>query len=285
MAIPDEVRLLKLRIQEQVENFFSRHAPESSNLILDSTGPSLTKHYIVLQCIGQERLLRFKEVHAYSGGVWAYFGFLALINGKANYRYEEFGDSKVESAMRRFHHPRPWGGLRAVTKLVTGKSAFGSVQPLTDLLKFYFEEAYLLQPLNAFSPNLKIYIGRKGHSDPSIIAGTSEGELREFSTMSAAELISIATKVPFVYGQPNRDDTWFDAAYTPGYLNSLRAASKDAQATLVSTPWKSGQKGGVAFVNCFGSRNPRLSMASDFAKLILNIPNKTFGHDIAGAFL
>lgn len=290
MNIPDNIRDLRQRIGGQVEEFFASHRPEDICLVLDSTGPSLTKHYLVLQAVGRDRLSRVREIHAFSGGVWAYFGFLALAGGKANLSYEDFTTPRVESAMRRFHHPNALGPVRAMYRLALRKSAFGSAKPILDMLSYYFAGDFLEQPIERFPRNLHLYLGMKGQQDPisvssDAIAQAATPELSQFGGMPIREIIALATTVPFVYGRWDRSDAYFDAAYTPGYVKALKRVSSGGRPTLVSTPWRRGRKEQITFVNCFASARPQLSMALDFGRLILNIPNKTFGHDIACAFL
>jgi len=287
MKIPARVRQLKRRIDAQVEAFFELHRPEDVCLVLDSTGPSLTKHYLVLHAIGRERLARLREIHSFSGGVWAYFGFLALAGGKSNHSYEAYATRRVEGAMRRFHHPTAFGPLRALYRLACRKPAFGSAQPIHDMLNYYFAADFMAQRLEQFPHSVRLHIGMDGRPEPLEVsaAALAHGapELRRFAQLSIREIIVLATTVPFVYGR-DRDDIYYDAAYAAGYVKALKRVSSSGRPTLVSTPWKTGRKDSITFVNCFASANPQFSMALDFARLILNIPNNAFGHDIVCAF-
>jgi hypothetical protein len=290
MTIPESVLRLKKRITSEVEDFFETHRPEDVCLVLDSTGPSLTKHYIVLQAIGVDRLSRMGEIHAFSGGVWAYFGYLALIGSKSNHAYEAYGTRSVEAAMRRFHHPNALGPLRALYRLARRQSAFGGAQPIRDMLSYYFADDYLARKLDSFPPNLHLHLGLKRQADPleistDSVARAENPDILPFREMSIRDIIVLAITVPFVYGMADHGDRYFDAAYTLGYVKTLKCLSSNRPATLVSTPWRKGRKAETIFVNCFDDGNPKVQMALDFTKLILNMPNRTFGHDIAGAFL
>jgi hypothetical protein len=88
-ALPPHMKSLQARVREEVENFLSKNRPEDSVLVLDSTGPIATRHYLVLSAIGRERLLRFREIHVFSGGAFAIFGYLGLTssNAKLNSRW------------------------------------------------------------------------------------------------------------------------------------------------------------------------------------------------------
>ena len=68
MEVSRKTKKLKGHIQAQVEAFFSDHRPGEAHLILDSIGPAITKHYLVLSAIGVKRLHQLREIHAFSGG-------------------------------------------------------------------------------------------------------------------------------------------------------------------------------------------------------------------------
>ena len=99
-----------------------------------------------------------------------------------------------------------------------------------------------------------------------------------------ADAIIAAVTVPMVYGRKDRKDRFFDAVYAGGYSQALRKTSQSGLPTLVSTPWRSGVKGDVRFVNCFPVGNQKAEMFKDFGRLVLNLPNRGWGDDIYAAF-
>src|SRR5437867_4046041 len=138
MEVSRKTKQLKEHIQAQVEAFFSDHRPGEARLILDSIGPAVTKHYLVLSAIGVKRLHQLREIHAFSGGVFAYFGFHGLLYGKTNHSLEVLLARKSEPAIRRCHHPSLLSPLRALHGLLFRRTALGTMAPLVDTLNYIF---------------------------------------------------------------------------------------------------------------------------------------------------
>lgn len=265
------------------------HRPSEARLILDSIGPSLTKHYLVLSAIGVKRLHQLREIHAFSGGVFAYFGFHGILYGKMNHSLEVLLARKSEAALRRCHHPSLLSPLRALHGLLFRQTAFGTVAPLVDTLNYIFTTDHLEKRLEDFPPNIKIYLGVKGKESPiGVSLGTlpfGGSEANGLQNLPIRDLVAMACAVPYIYGLTGRGDQFFDAASTKGYLNALGAIVKEGSPTLVSTPWRQGKKGNIVFVNCYGHRSPKRRVLIDVMKLLLNLPNRDWAQDIAAAFL
>ena len=289
MEVSQKTKKLKGHIEAQVEAFFSDHRPDETRLILDSTGPAVTKHYLVLSAIGVKRLHQLREVHAFSGGVFAYFGFHGVVSGKTNHSLEVLLTRKSEAAIRRCHHPRLLSPLQALHGLLFRQTAFGRVAPLVDTLNYIFTADHLEKRLEDFPSNIKIYLGVKGKESPiGVSLGTLPflgDEANDLQNLPIRDLVAMACAVPFIYGLPGRGDQFFDAGYTKGYLKARRAIFRADYPTFVSTPWRQGKKGNIVFVNCYGHRSPKLRMQIDVMKLLLNLPNRGWANDIAAAFL
>ena len=285
-ALPDRMKSLQERVRQEVERFLQTHRPEDSVLVLDSTGPIATRHYLVLAAIGRERLLRFRELHAFSGGAFAIFGFLGLTSNNAKLRYPELRSADTEKLFRSYHHRRSLSVARVLWNLVQRKSAFESNEPVRAMLAHIFRPEYMAQPFSAFPANAVLHLGQKG--DPSIVplsngphCHTACESLRQ---RPLADAIIAAVTVPRVYGRKDGNDHFFDAVYAGGYAQALRKTSQSGMPTLVSTPWRSGAKGEVCFVNCFPVGNQKAEMFKDFSRLVLNLPNRGWGDDIYAAF-
>jgi hypothetical protein len=274
------------RIREEVREFLQNHAPEDSVLVLDSTGPAVTRHYLVLSALGRENVLRFKEIHAFSGGAFAIFGFLGLTAQRARLPFPELRSPATERALRRYHHLRPFSILRAWTNMARRRSAFGSNEPVSAMLAHLFEADYLSQPFHEFPDNIVLHLGQRGN--PCVVRltnGPSCDSLCQVArTRSLGEVVVAAITVPFVYGRANGKDEFFDAVYTTGYREALKATGNTGRPTLVSTPWRSGMKGNIQFINCFPDPHQKLTMLKDFVWLTLNLRNRAWGEDIYAAF-
>jgi hypothetical protein len=284
--LPPRMRQMQQRVRTTVGEFLQRHEPEESVLLLDSTGPTATRHYAMLSAIGRERLLRFKEIHAFSGGAFAVFGFLGLTSHNAKLSFESLRAPSTERVFRKYHHPSPMSVPRAVMNLVRQQSVFQSNRPVYDMLEHIFRPEYTRQPYSAFPSNVTIYLGQKGQPAILRLANSDHCDeacapLRDGPLIDA---VAAAVTVPMVYGRGDGKDRFFDPVYAGGYGRLLRELSGRDQPTLVSTPWKKGSNGKVTYVNCCPSERQKMEMLKDFARLVLNLPNHGWGHDIYAAF-
>lgn len=274
------------QIRVQVEDFFAAHSPEESCLVLDSTGPAATKHYLALSMIGLERLSRMKQIHGFSGGAFAYFGFEAIRRGLTNHTVADLSKPPAEAAIRKLHHPSMLGPLKTVSRLLFRKTAFGTTVPFAATMDFIFSAEHLARPLSAFPPNVTVYVGHKQSDRPIAVSasGAAAAVAEPLIQLPIRELVTLACLVPFVYGRADRSDAFFDAVYTPGYRSTLKSLCNQELPTLFITPWRSGQKKNVRYLNCYGEVNQKLQMFADFSKLLLNVPNHDWGRDIQAAF-
>lgn len=277
---------LQRRVRREVAEFLARHEPQDSVLVLDSTGPAVTRHYLVLNAIGRDRLLRFREIHAFSGGAFAIFGFLGITSQQARFALPELRSAENERLLRQFHHRRRFSVLRTWLNLMRGRSAFGSNQSVSSMLAHIFNPAYLAQPYAQFPPQVVIHLGQT--AEPPIVSLSNGPKCHPacepWRQRSLAEVVTAAVTVPWVYGRADGRDEFFDPVYTRGYLAALKEASLSGHPTLVSTPWRSGSKGDIQFVNCFPGKHPKRDMLKDFLRLTLNLPNHHWGDDLYAAF-
>jgi hypothetical protein len=284
--MPEKIKNLQLRVRSEVNEYFEKHQPEESVLVLDSTGPMATRHYLVLNAIGREKLLRFKEIHAFSGGAFAIFGFLGLTSNNANYEFSELRSNKTERLFRSYHHPRKLSVLRVLLNLARRKSAFESNSPVHAMINHIFRPEYLEQPFQQFPANVIIYLGQR--STPAIVCLSNgpncDTVCRPLLEQPLKNAIVSAVTVPMVYGRKDGQDAFFDAVYAGGYSRILKTACQSGAPTLVSTPWRSGQKDKIQFLNCFPTANQKAEMFKDFGLLLFNIPNRSWGDDIYAAF-
>ena len=285
--VPHKLQKMKARIRTEVAEFFEKNRPEDSVLVLDSTGPVATRHYAILSAIGRERLLKFKEIHAFSGGAFAIFGYLGLSSPEgARLSFSELRTKETERTFRGFHHKNSLGVVRALVNLARRRSVFGSNAPLYGMIEHTFSRFYTSQPFSSFPPNVILYLGQT--ESPRIVRLSNGAHC---DTVCAAmrnkpliDAIVAAVTVPMVYGNQDRSDRWFDPVYAGGYLNTLKSVCDTGAPTLSSTPWKSGKKKSMHFVNCFPESRQKLSMLTDFARVVLNIPSHKWAQDIHAAF-
>lgn len=285
MKIPIELLHLKKRINDEVSANFSSQISKPTCLLLDSTGPSFTRQYIVLNAIGLERLNAFGEIHAFSGSVYALFGFMAFSTGKNRISIDSLCHQDAEKVFRDQHHVGALSGLRSLAKLATGQSAFSSTAPLIASLDYMFGD-FVNRPFDSFGSNIHIYLA-KTKEDPLLVLSNNarcSPELQTLRTMPIKHIIAMAANVPFVYGGVRQGTPYFDPVYAKHYLATLKNISASHQKILISTPWRSGKKDNRHYLNCYPSGNAKWLMLKDFTRLVSGQRNVSWSRDIYTAF-
>ncbi|MFZ6799295.1 hypothetical protein [Undibacterium sp. Di24W] len=285
MQLPTTQIKLKHRVHAEIEQHFAAHEAQETCLLLDSTGPGLTRQYIVLNAIGIARLHNFDAIHAFSGSVFALFGFMAFCTAQNRISIDELCHPKTERIFRRQHHAHWFSGVQAISKLLLGRSAFSSTAPLIATLETMFGE-FVDQPFSHFGSNIHIYLARQKDQPLLILSNNAQcsPELESLRATPIKHIIAMAANVPFVYGGVQADTPYFDPVYTQHYLPCLKQIGLAHASTLISTPWRSGKKHNRHYVNCYPDGNARWHMLKDFARLVSGRRNVTWSRDIYTAF-
>ncbi|MFZ6818802.1 hypothetical protein [Undibacterium sp. Ji22W] len=285
MQVPPTILSLKKRVTAEIDANFAAHTPAETCLLLDSTGPSFTRQYIVLNAIGLERLQAFNEIHAFSGSVYALFGFMAFSTGKNRVSIDSLCHPQAEKVFRDQHHTGAFSGVRSIAKLLTGQSAFSSTEPLIASLEYMFGD-FVDLPFSYFASNIHIYLAK--HKDQQLLVLSNNEncspELEGLRSMSIKYIIAMAANVPFVYGGVKQGTPYFDPVYTKHYLATLKRITSTDKQTLISTPWRSGKKENRHYLNCYPSGNARWQMLKDFSRLVSGRRNIAWSRDIYTAF-
>ena len=285
MKLPIQMHVLKQRVSQDIAAYFQHYQADETRLLLDSTGPGFTRQYIVLNAIGYERLRECKEIHAFSGSVFALFGFIAFSTGANRLSVDELCDPRTEKIFRDQHHSGSFSGIKSLARLATGGSAFSSTQALIDSLETTFGD-FVNQPFSYFDANIHIYLAKTKGQPPLILSNNARcsPELQMLRQHPIKHIIAMAANVPFVYGGIQSNTPYFDPVYGGHYLPTLKSLTSDEQPTLISTPWRSGRKAHRHFVNCYPRGNPYWLMSKDFARLVAGFNNVTWSRDIFTAF-
>jgi hypothetical protein len=285
MKISSNMRTLRKYVREESEMFFKENDPIESQLVLDGTGPSITRQYIVLNEIGAERLKTFQAIHAFSGGVYALIGYFAFSTNSNLASIEHLCTADAEWAIRDHHHQGRFSGIRTLFRLATGKSAFLSPEPVIKSLEYILGD-FVERPFSVFPQNLRIYLALEPGGSPLCLSNddTCDPKVIFLRDWPIKKVIAMAVNVPFVYGGVHDKYPYFDAVYCAGYLDKLKSIGAHGIPTLTSTPWRSGRKGHSHFLKCFPKGNPRWQMLADFLRLIVGMRNKSWSADVYTAF-
>jgi hypothetical protein len=260
--------------RETIDQFFEEFRPEDSQLVLDSTGPSLTRHYLALQAIGIDRLQKFQEVHTYSGGAFAYFGYTSILANQCQHPFEEY-TMNLDAVMRAAHSTK-FGILGHLKAFITYSSIYNSLEPMDKILRYCFRPEHLALHTDHLPPQLNIYV-----ANPEKIHQINSKSPQP-NINNIFELLRYAVNVPRIY---DPQATFTDSAFHKDYRQIFRRFSGTKQKPcLFVTPWKSGRNNNAIFCNPFYPTNQKRRMVSDFISLISNIPNNTYSAELREAF-
>jgi hypothetical protein len=285
MKVPSNILSLKKRVIAEVSDDLASHRPQDSCLLLDSTGPSFTRQYIVLNAIGAGRLADFAEIHAFSGSVYALFGFMAFAAGKNLVSVDALCHPAAERMFRDQHHAGRLPGLRSVARLLAGRPAFASVDPVLASLEYMFGD-FVERPFSDFGDNIHVYLASAKDAPLLVLSNNARcsPELLALRDMPVKHVIAMAANVPMVYGGVREGTPYFDPVYTDSYLPELKRIASGSRHVLVSTPWRSGQKENRRYLNCYPKGNARWLMLKDFMRLVGGRRNVSWSRDIYAAF-
>lgn len=284
--LPANYVAMSRKLREDVESFFSRHKPEASVLVIDSTGPLVTRQYQILDAVGIDRLLRMKEVHAFSGGNFVFFVYLGLMRGAGRIAPLDIGNRENEVRFRRFHHALPFSVPRVLWNLARRRSAFDSAQPVYSSLQYILVDRYIHGRFQELPRNVHMHLSDRKTGRSVVLSHSSieDGSMAALADVPLSEIVAMSVAVPFLYGAKGTRGSHFDPVFASDHLLHLKRLCGSGAPTLVSTPWRSGMKGSIQFVQCTVAGNPKLILTRDLVKMFLNMKNINWCHDVNAAF-
>jgi len=286
IRLPARYLAMCRKLRGDVEDFFSRHRPEESVLVIDSTGPLVTRQYQILDAVGLDRLLRMKEIHSFSGGNFVFFVYLGLMLGAGRVSCLDLGSRENERRFRRFHHALPFSVPRVLWNLIRRKPAFYSVQPVYSSLEFILLDRFIHGRFKDLPQNVHMHLGDRATGKSVVLSRRSiaDGTMAALANVPLSEIVAMSVAVPFLYGSKGTRGSYFDPVYTTDHLLDIRRICSSGAPTLVSTPWRSGMKGSIQFVQCTVTGNQKLILARDLVKMFLNLRNMNWCYDVYAAF-
>lgn len=286
IKLPPHYAALSRKLRRDVEAFFSRHRPEESVLVIDSTGPLVTRQYQILDAVGLDRLLRLKEIHAFSGGNYVFFVYLGMMQGAGKISCLDLGSRENERRARMLHHVLPLSVPRVLWKLVRGKPAFDSVQPVYSWTDFILHDRFTHGRFNDLPANVHMHLSDAATRKSVVLSRRTlaDGSMAALADVPLREIVAMSVAVPFIYGCKGTRGSHFDPVYATDHLLHIRRVCSSGAPTLVSTPWRSGMKGEIQFVQCTVAGNPKLILLRDLVKMFLNLRNMNWCYDVHAAF-
>ena len=257
----------------QLEDFLKDRDLSQTHLVLDSTGPSLTKHYIALDAIGDERLSQFKKIHTFSGGTFAYFGYKAARRNQCRHPMSEYYKN-LDRTMRSFHSVK-FPLFQQLIRYYRKNSLYQSLAPMEEVIRYVFPEDLLGQKCSQIDPSFTAYYG----AGKDLVELSGEHRPKGIDTIF--DIIRFSINIPFMYGT---ESSYHDPAFHRGYRKKLREIAHGKESALIVTPWRSGTKGNTLFLNPFQPANQKFVMGRDIFCLLANLPNPSYGKDLKAIF-
>jgi hypothetical protein len=274
-------------LRTAVEQFFVVTRPEDAVLVIDSTGPMVTRQYLVLDAIGPQRLSRMSQVHSFSGGTFALFVFLGLASGCGRIRGKDIGAPVGERTFRKLHHSAPMPVLRALFNLLLQRPMFPSARPVTDSLEYILSREYTDRRFADMPSNIHLHVAHRKTRQSGVLcqASMSSGDLSALRDTPMREIVAMSVAAPKMYGVSGTSGAVYDGVYAEDHREHIKRICTSGMPTMVSTPWRaSGEKGAIRFLRCMPYKHERWIMLRDMTKLLLNVRNSDWGHDVAVAF-
>jgi hypothetical protein len=286
IQIPPHYVAMSRTLRDGVDAFFGRHAPEESVLVLDSTGPLVTRQYQILDAVGYERLLRMKQVHTFSGGTFVLFVYLGLMRGAGRISRLDLGSRENERRFRLFHHDLPFSVPRALWNVARRKPAFDSAQPVYSSLDFILDRRYTDCRFGELPANVHLHLGDRATGKSVVLSHhtIADGTMAALAALPMRDVIAMSVSLPLIYGPKGTTGTHLDPIYARDHARHVKRVCSSGAPTLVSTPWRAGAKGSIQFVQCTVPGNPKLVLARDLVKMFLNLRNMNWCYDVHAAF-
>lgn len=279
----DESDFLRSRLDD-LNQLLATQPAQGWTLFLDSCGPALGRHYILLKEIQLAGLSNFREIHAVSGGIFSIVGFWAFTHKKTRRDLQYYIDN-FDKDYRSIVHRDPLVKFRFLGRAVLKKPLFEGFSVLEELIHYCFDDQLISMPIQEFPVPFFAYLK---NLDSGELEKIRVGSPHEKVQLSIGELLAAAVRIPQVYGisrnDPRKSLNLSDGAFHPHYRMLIRELDKAGHQLIVSTPWKKGQRGNAHFINVFAKDNPKSKMFFDFARLVLNLENRSYAKDLTLAF-
>lgn len=255
--------------------FRKEHALPSTVMILDGTGPCVSMHFPNLSLLSFSDLQTLKSVYAFSGGIFAFVSIFARENGFLRHDPEEYV-ANLDKKFRSFHH-KGLSQLPLVFWRYLRKGSLYGADPLLRHVEYVFKPDFLAADVSALPKNFKPYLCDRQKDCAKEIDVVKGG-------MTIRELLAASVMIPFLYGDAAMPE-WSDVIYSKDFKSVYFGITRDPGPKIVSTMWKGGRKDDRVFLCTLRGGSPRRRLFGDIAKLVLNIPNSNFRHDMERGFV
>jgi len=273
----------KLATLEKFDQYVDNCLAQDANtvqpqLILDGTGPRITLHLPYLIAM-QERLVEFKKVHAFSGGIMAYLVARAHTLNGLRYPVSDYSRD-LDKVIRRSHKQPAYKIPIMVKRFFSGAPVYE--RPVyMDLATYAFKDEFLQTHVHQVAPALIAYVGDSRKSGPVPITNTVG---INYARLTVSELMQMALKIPFLYRDPE-GTAFYDATYAPGFLALRRRLIDDSARSLLLTMWDTDTSStGSELIRIYSGKRPKRRVQLDILHILFNVPNSHYRKDIQRAF-
>jgi hypothetical protein len=233
-------------------------------LILDGTGPGVSSHFGFLSQIGGENLGKFKAIHAFSGGIFAYLAHLALQSGYLRYDLEEYAENLDRRTIEFYHQDRK-SIFRILAKLVAGKPIF-SWHVLDRSINYIFSKEFLEKPISSLPANFHPYVAAESRCMRVDSSSPEWGSLRVY------DLLLAGSSIPFVFEANTLTSRFSDAVFAKDFRYTLGGLLRASAPTIIVSMWPRRDSDNVSVYRTLESGSGKCRLYRDSLSILLKIP-------------
>ena len=263
--------------KKRINTFFNKYGSSKPLMVIDGTGIGITMHLPILYLLDLSDLNSFEEIHAFSGGIYAYLTRWGFENKYNKYQYDEY-EKNIDKKFRSFHF-KDKGTVFTLAnslKCIINKQAIFNHTPLKQIAEYVFSDEFLSKKLICLPDNFIPYLSNK---DNKIIPITKESDLRK--SLSIKDLLISSACIPFIYGRYkiNTNLSIYDAIYSTNFKKIRKNILLKENPKMVLSMWKNGSYKNTYYFNPIPSQKPAYRFYKDMFLLGLNIPNSIYGKE------
>jgi len=265
---------------QSIKSYINLANRESTDLLLEGTGPRVTMALPYLSSLDIEELAKFKEIHAFSGGVYAYLVCVAEKTGFLLKPIEDYFKT-LDPIVRAAHNKQNLQFLRILKRAIFKQPLYSDTHYM-DVARATFKPEFLEAKLSDLSDNFSPYVGVIGSKKPVPIASV-DGQSKE--SITVGNVITYAMRIPFLFGKPSLKAPFYDANYAPAFIEVRRELINSDRNMLALSMWNKASRGTTQFVNLVSAdEKAKKVFRRDISSVVFNRANPMFEQDLRRAY-
>lgn len=266
-------------VESVVSDFLRRSPLEDSTLILDGTGVNGHIQLAVLKAIGFKNLFKLKKIHLISGSYYSFLGFLSICEG--DLAEAEHKMSLWDRNNRRLWHRTGFFlGLYKLFRLIGLRKSVYDHSSLEAMLVGSTSESFCNKSLKDLSTNISVWLYDLNRCE-MFDARTD----LQFQSLTLAKVARCCAAIPALYGPYKLyGREVIDPVFSPEYRSLLKQLRTNEKNCLVSNVTTNRMTDSIIWLKPHQFGSGKKMVVSDFARMILCIPNPRIFQAYKNAF-